>query len=365
MTTPERRAAHPFHMYDAILAQPAAIGRLLIVEEEAAERAAALVRDARRVHVVGIGTSWHAALVGEWWLRALGGRDDARAWNSFEFRTDGPPLNADDAVIVMGHRGTKRFSTASLQMARERKAKTIAITGIGSATGDGDADVVIRTAPVEQSAAFTVSHGTALTALAMIAVAVGASLRHKPALLARPGLAQLHVLMEWAIATELGVRKLAAATREAAFFALAGAGPNASTAMEGALKLNEAAYPFAAGYQTEQLLHGPFVALGPSTVVVALMTPGDTRDRTIQLLRAADAIGAHTVAVTQEDDHHAPRIARTVIQMPEVPVALTPVTFLGPLQLLAYWLAVERGHNPDVFRLDDPAHLRAREFYAL
>ena len=115
MTLSEERAGHPYHMHDAVLAQPQAIARVISEERGNIQRLADLVLEASRVHVVGIGTSWHAALVGEDLLRNHGGREDARAWNSYEFCDRPPSLSGDDLVIVLSHRGTKTYSARALE----------------------------------------------------------------------------------------------------------------------------------------------------------------------------------------------------------------------------------------------------------
>ena len=117
MTLSELRTGHPYHMHDAIMAQPESIARVISEEGENVSAVAELVRGSSRVHVVGIGTSWHAALIGEHLLRTVGNREDARAWNSFEFYTRPPSLGDDDAVIVLSHRGTKTYSLRSLEHA--------------------------------------------------------------------------------------------------------------------------------------------------------------------------------------------------------------------------------------------------------
>jgi glutamine---fructose-6-phosphate transaminase (isomerizing) len=355
------RTAHPYHMYDAILAQPDAIERVLFLEEDAVDGLAEALRGAERLHIVGIGTSWHAALVGEHLLRTVGGRSDVRAWNSFEFCLQGPSLGAEDAVILLSHRGTKRYSMEALIAARAAGVQTAIITGIDSAISEGEAAHVVRTSTMERSAAFTVSHTTALTVLAMLAVRLGG----EPAEGLRPAVAQLYVLADWAVATEVRVRALARELKDTRWFAIAGSGANVATAYEGALKLNEAAYALAQGFQMEQLLHGPFVAFDDRDALVVVSGPGKQQERAIELVRAAAAVGVHTIVIADETEATLAKACKTFIGMPAVPEALTPITFLPPLQLLAYWLGMERGTNPDSFRLQEPAHQRSREFYSL
>ncbi len=356
-----QRTDHPYHMYDAILSQPDAIERVLLLEEESVAELAEAIHAVERIHLVGIGTSWHAALVGEHLLRAVGGRPDARSWNSFEFCHQGPSLGASDAVVLLSHRGSKRYSAEALGVARAAGAITGAVTGLGSAIADGGAMHIVRTSAQERSAAFTVSHSAALTALAMLAVELGGDAASG----LRPALGQLNVLMDWALATESRVRALAQGLAGIRWTAIAGWGANTATAYEAALKLNETSYALAQGFELEQLLHGPFVAFDANDALVVLVTPGPQRERVLQVLRAAGAVGVHTVVIADEADREMSQAAKSFIGLPSVPESLTPITFLAPLQLLAYWLAVERRTDPDVFRLDDPAHHRAREFYDL
>ena len=362
---PEVRAAHPYHMYDAILAQPNAIERVLVQEADAVGELASAVTRAERVHLVGIGTSWHAALVGAHLLRTVGGRPDARAWNSFEFCHYPPPLSPSDVVIVLTHRGTKRFSLRALALAKGADAVTAVVTGLGSAVDPAGACLAVHTSPQETSAAFTVSHTTAMTVLAMLAQAVGTAAGVAAAQELGPALEQLHVLTEWAVATELRVRTLAAQVRDARWFTFAGWGPNVATAYEAALKMNEAAYALATGYQMEQLMHGPAVAADGQAAAVLVVTPGEPRARALEAVDALNAIGAYTIVLADEADRGAAERAQASVPLPSVPEALTPIAYLPPLQLLAYYLAVEHGHNPDRFPLDEPGHQAAHERFPL
>lgn len=367
---PPPREGHPHHMYDAILAQPDAIERVLRAEPEAIERLAGQLAGRDTVHLVGIGTSWHAATVGAHLLRTVGAHQGARAWNAQEFCLAPPSLGPATAVIVMSHGGTRRYATQALEMAHSAGAFTAVITGIESAFAADAADVVVRTSERDPSAAFTVSHTTALTALAMLAVSMGelkGGERGDAGLAAevRPALDQLHVLTEWAIAAEMRVHALATEARDSRLTLFVGTGPNEGTAYEAALKVNEASRLPAFGYQAEQLLHGPFVVLEPADMVVAVVTPGPSRARVLEVVGAARAAGARTVVLADEADRAALTVADDGVPLPAVPEPLSPIAYLGPLQLLAYWLAVERGVNPDLFRRDDPVHRQVWERFSL
>ena len=207
MTLSPERTAHPYHMHDAITGQPQAIARVISDERDNISSLANLVQKSTRVHIVGIGTSWHAALVGEDLLRNHAGRHEARAWNSYEFYDRPPPLAEDDVVIVLSHRGTKTYSARALELAHNSGATTALLTGIGSDARRDLAQVVVETSQPDPSSAFTISHTSALTALAMLAVALSGED-------AADSLSDLPDAVQDAISTEDAVKEWAAASTD-------------------------------------------------------------------------------------------------------------------------------------------------------
>ena len=353
-----RRQEHPYYMHDCIRDQPEAIAGILESQGQAAAELAALASRARRVHVCGIGTSWHASLVGEHLFRSVG-ISETRAWHSFEFASYPPPLTSEDLVVVMAHSGTKRYSTEALELAKGTGAMTAIVTSVSSEARLDQADVVVRTTYRDRSSAFTVSHTGAMTALALAASRAPGGERIGRALDALPD------AVAKALEREDEVRELVRRFRDFGWYCFAGWGPNASSAYEAALKINEAAYDVTTAFQLEQFLHGPFVATGPRCAVTLVSPPGPGYERSLEIGRAVKATGAGLAALVEEGDGEMGAAADTVIEMPCVIEELSPIVYVAPLQLFTYWLALERGRNPDTFRLDDPAHLAAREHYSL
>ena len=117
-------------MYDAIMRQPAAMDEMLSKQGGAVQPVAAELARKRRVYLAGIGTSWHAGLVAGHWFRKFAGAAGPviEVRHSFEFCTYPPPLNGDDGVIVISHRGTKTYSYLALEMGESSGAYTVAIT---------------------------------------------------------------------------------------------------------------------------------------------------------------------------------------------------------------------------------------------
>ena len=355
---PPPREKHPYYMHDCIQDQPEAIAQILSSQGSAANEVADLASRARRVHVCGIGTSWHASLVGEHLFRSVG-LSEARAWHSFEFASYPPPLSSDDLVIVMAHSGTKHYSGEALALAKASGASTALVTCQTSEAKLDQADVVVRTTYRDRSSAFTISHTGAMTALAMIASRVDGGEGLGRELEGLPG------AVASALGTEEQVKELVGEGKGLRWYCFAGWGPNASTAYEVALKINEAAYDVTTAFQLEQFLHGPFVATGPGCSVTLISPPGPGYERSVEIGKAAKATGAGLTALVSEGDGDMASVADNVIRLPGVVEALSPVVYLVPLQLFTYWLALERGRNPDTFRLDDPTHLAAREHYSL
>src|SRR5215207_6247679 len=168
----ERREHHPFHMYDAILAQPEAFVRVVGKNGAAVDEFAAGTSSCGRLFIVGIGTSYHAARIGEHLFREYGGGIDVRAVHSFDFALFGPNLAPVDCVVGVSHRGTKRYTARALERAREAGCRTALVTGNGGMVSV-EADAVFRTVAQERASAHTVSYTTAVSVLANLAGRVG------------------------------------------------------------------------------------------------------------------------------------------------------------------------------------------------
>jgi glutamine---fructose-6-phosphate transaminase (isomerizing) len=287
--------------------QPDDLSRLLgdrSVVEAAAPRVAG-----RRVFVVGTGTSWHAANQGAHFLRLAGA--DALAVSAADCALWGPSPGRDDALILLSHRGTKRFTTQVAERARAEGVPTVSIGGAGAPGVD------VETVPQETSSTFTASHLGALARLAQLAVALGGELGdvdQVPAAVAA-------VLDEPAPAVEPPERGLE----------FVSAGPNQWTAAEGALKVREAAHLFTEGLAVEQLLHGPAFALGPRDALISLDGGGPGGARLGEVADAIEACGA--------------RVYR--FAAPELGEALSVFPLTVWVQRIALALALRLGTDPD------------------
>ena len=349
--SPPPRAAHPYYMHDAIYAQPGALRLIERANESALAAAAGVLRNASRVWLAGVGSSWHAALVGEHLFATLGGLGArARAVIASEWTAYGPRPEPGDALVAVTHRGS-RVTADAVTLAASRGAVGVAVTAKGVTLAG--ATHTLQTCEVEASGAHTVGYTTALAILALLAAEAGGADEARRALGGLPDL--LAFLLGQESWDDLGARL---ASRRQFWFV--GAGANAATAREGALKLSETAWLPAVAYEPESFLHGPSAALEPDDALVLIAPPGPAHARALDVARAARAIGADVLALAREDDREAAALAGETIALPDVDETLSPLLAVVPLQLLAYHVAVARGRNPDLLRGDDPAHARAR-----
>ena len=326
----------------------------------AAAELAGGIESADRVHVVGIGTSWHASLVSEHLLRTVGERNDVRAWNAHDFVHRSPQLSGEDMVVVLSHTGRKAISRRALELAHTAGAGTALVTGRDTEADLSQADLVLTTSPPDRSAAYTVSHTSAMTAMALVAASISGTGSSG----AMDTIRALPDAMGAAIATESRAKALAKRYANSRWLAFAGGGHNAATAYEAALKINEAAYLVTTGFELEQFLHGHFVATTEGCLVTLVAPPGPFHDRAAQVARAAKATGAQVAALVASGDSDFGAADET-IELPSVADFLTPIVHLPPLQLFTYWLALESRSNPDTFRMDQPEHKVAFDLYGL
>jgi len=357
MTTPASRTQHPYFMYDAIVGQPEAIRSVIAGQSERCGEIAAVLSSKRRIYVVGIGTSWHAALVG---ASIMDAGPEAWAWNSFEFCVSPPRVTTDDAVIVISHRGTKRSSYDALDLANSLGAYTVAITSTDPGPRILTADAGIRTVQQERSAAFTISYTTALTALAMLNLGMAGRMDDPGSgLVAFPG------QIAGILAGEDDVRAVVADHHSRRRFISAGWGSNRANAYEVALKIKETSRADCEGFQTEQLLHGPFCSLDSDCLLTLLAPAGEDRGRSVDLAEAARELGTPVWALSNRPDDGLAEAGAVTFPLPDCPSYLMPIASVVPLQLFTYHLALARGTHPDLFQQDDPLQAAARTHYNL
>jgi glucosamine--fructose-6-phosphate aminotransferase (isomerizing) len=358
---PLGRHEHPYLLYDAIFEQPTVIEQVLAANREKLARAVDAAAGRSRFIFVDVGTSYHGALTAERWMRLQSaGRADARAEQAFELVHSPLALGGGDVVIVLTHTGGTRDSLAVMREARRAGALTLAITGEVAAGGFPATDFHFVTGEREVSFAYTKSYSSAMALVALLVIGFCASDRPMTA----AGVARIPALLVRSLEAETEIAAVAQAMAEHTRFAFLGAGLAWFTAMEAALKVKETSYLPAQGFQTEEILHGPFSELDSRAAVIAFLTGEKSDDRARDVLRAAAEIGAFRVAITFPGGNRDLALAcDRVIVVPDAPSWMSPFLHLIPAQLLAYHLALARGINPDTGRQDQEEHARATRIF--
>jgi glucosamine--fructose-6-phosphate aminotransferase (isomerizing) len=333
----------------ALREAPSAIAQLLASKPSALGGAADRL-SGRRVWLLGLGTSHHAALVGEGLFLSAGA--EARSARSIDFALYPPPLGPKDAVIAISHGGGTRYTRDAVALARDAGCFTVGITAEG---GDVGAEARIATLEPERTRVHTVSFLAALIELGRLALAVSERAGGR-----RPGWAadwsaapeRLRTILDQAGAMEEPAKRAAAAPG----VRIVGAGPNAATAAETALKLNEMAHLGAQALELETALHGPLCAVDRGDFVGVFAAAGPSLDRVGDLLGALETIGARSWIVGRP-------VQPGGFAIDDADEAWSPAPLAYAGQLFALRVAGVRRTNPDVMRRDDPAYDKAFDGY--
>ena len=340
-------------MYQTMHRQPEDVGRIVREGWGAAKEAAGRIAAARRIFLVGIGTSYHAAQIGEWLLRAAG--CDARAIMSYDFAVypESYPLREGDAVIIMAHTGTRQYTAEALRRATEAGLTAISI-GSRQAEHPGSQQV-LRTINREKSAAFTSSHTTAMTILAQIATELGEQRGAGGTAGFRAALTALPDQIADTLKREDEIVPIAQEAVKRQVYAT-GAGPNAVTAAEGMIKAREAANGHIDALPVEQFKHGPISAVNAEDMAVFVNVAGNGVQRVGEVARALNAVGTKLWIVGQPIDG---LLDAPVFSLPVIDEMISPLLAVVPLQNLAYQMAALKGVHPDIVRRDDPVYAAA------
>lgn len=358
------RDHHPFHTHDEILEQPEAVERSIRLAAEHGAPVAASVSRARRVFVVGSGTSLHAAEVGAWMLRSFSrGKIDARAMQSFEFTTYAVGLRPDDLAIAVSHSGGTHAALEALQRARRSGMETVVVTGFPDSAAARLAVHVLPTGfPQERSWAHTASYVAGIATFAALANDL-ADPGERLDLGQLPDAVRDALLLEGIAHRVAGSVLLAERETGASHIVFVGGGPNTATAHEAALKFLETSYVRATSFELEQSLHGPLAGIDAESLLVIIAPPGPSSERAAELARAALQIGTEPLALVAEENSEAFDGCHRVLLPSGVPEILSPITAVIPLQFFSYYVALGKGKNPDLIRRDDERYRAARGQY--
>lgn len=306
--------------------------------------------NASRIMIVACGTSWHAALIGEHLIENLC-RIPVEVEYASEFRYRNPVIYPDDVVIAISQSGETADTLAAVELA---KSKGAFIYGICNAVGSSipratDSGSYIHVGP-EIGVASTKAFTGQVTVLSMLALALA---RQKGTIESARFEAMAQELRQVPEKIRQVLRKAEAVQELSKIFTYArnfiylGRGYNYPAALEGALKLKEISYIHAEGYPAAEMKHGPIALIDAEMPVVAIATTDSIYEKTISNIQEIKARKGKVIAIVTEGDQVVRQIADYCIEVPHVLEPFAPLVASVPLQLLAYYIAVNKGQDVD------------------
>lgn len=306
--------------------------------------------NAKRVIIVGCGTSWHAGLVGEYLIEDLA-RIAVEVEYASEFRYRNPVINENDVVIAISQSGETADTLAAIELAKSKGATIFGIcnvvgSSIPRATHAGSYTHAGPEIGVASTKAFT-AQVTVLTLLALqIANRRGTlSASRYQSLLSE--LESIPAKIATALKTNDKIKTLADKFKNVKNFLYLGRGYGFPVALEGALKLKEISYIHAEGYPAAEMKHGPIALIDDEMPVVVIATKNTSYEKVVSNIQEVKARRGKIIAIVTEGDDVVRDLADYVIEIPETDDILLPLLSVIPLQLLSYHIAVMRGCNVD------------------
>jgi glutamine---fructose-6-phosphate transaminase (isomerizing) len=352
------RGGYAHFMLKEICEQPESIRNVLrghLLQEEGAARLGGLnltdeeLLGINRIVITACGTSWHAALVGEYLLEEVA-RLPVEVEYASEFRYRSPILDSRTLVVVISQSGETADTLAALREAKRRGARTLGLVNVVGSTiaREVDGGMYLHAGP-EIGVASTKAFTSQIVALALLTLYLGRK-RNLSILQGREIVAALERLpeqIEAVLKRQPEIEALAERFMRASNVLYLGRGYNFPVALEGALKLKEISYIHAEGYPAAEMKHGP-IALIDELMPVVFIAPQDAVYAKVQSnIEEVRARGGRVVAVVTEGDTAIRKVADYAIEIPKTLDMLTPVLAVVPLQLFAYHIAVRRGCNVD------------------
>ena len=308
------------------------------------------VRSFKRVVLVGMGSSFHAAQLGQFMVEALA-RLPAQAENASEFRYRDPLIDSSTLVISVGQSGETADTLAAMAEAQSKGARQITISNVAGSQASRLAEYTLSiNAGPEVGVASTKTFTGSLLCLYLLAAYLG-GLRGALSPEQLRGLLDEVILLPKLMGQVLeeGALYEALARRYFQFssFLLLGRGIGYPVAMEGALKLKEIAYIHAEGYQAGEMKHGPIALIDEKMPVVAIALRDRLYEKMAGNMEEVRARGGRLIALATAGDESTASMADDVLFVPEVSPLIAPILATAPLQLLAYHVAVQRGCDID------------------
>lgn len=309
--------------------------------------------NAKHIIIVACGTSWHAGLIGKQLIEKMCRKRVEVAYAS-EFRYGDPVIEPEDVVIAISQSGETADTLAAVKLAKEKGALIFGIVnGVGSSIArETNTGIYIHVGP-EIGVASTKAFTGQVTVLTLLALALG----HEQGTLDDTiyqqligELADIPNKMEVVLKQAPMIKDVSRMFTYAHNFLYLGRGINYPVALEGALKLKEISYIHAEGYPAAEMKHGPIALVDQDMPIVFIATHHKLYEKIISNMQEVKSRNGRILAVVTEGDKQVKALADNIIEVPATSNALVALLTVVPLQLLAYYVAVDKGLNVDMPR---------------
>jgi glucosamine--fructose-6-phosphate aminotransferase (isomerizing) len=352
------KGGYDHFMLKEIMEQPESVrnsmrGRLLV--DEGAVKLGGLTDvtdrlvNSKRIIISACGSSWHAALVGEYMMEQFA-RIPVEVEYASEFRYRNPVITGEDTVFFISQSGETADTLAALKEAKSKGALVLGICNVVGSTiaRESEAGVYIHAGP-EIGVASTKAFTSQLVVLALITLLIarkkGMSVQEGQSIVGE--LIDIPDKIESILKMNEDIKHIANEFKDAKNFLYLGRGYNFPVALEGALKLKEISYIHAEGYPAAEMKHGPIALIDENMPVVFVAPKGTTYNKILSNIEEVRARGGRIIAVGDEKDGELDNLVDCTLKIPETIEMLRPILTSIPLQLLAYHIAVKKDLNVD------------------
>lgn len=303
-----------------------------------------------KIFIIACGTSWHAGLVGKFYIEKLA-RVPVEIDIASEFRYRDPIVGKNSLTVLISQSGETADTLAGLREAKGKGGKTLCVCNVVDSSIARESDGVIYThAGPEIGVASTKAFTTQLVALYQLALKLGRVRGTISAAQCREQVEALLTLprkLEEALEVDSHIEEISREFMNARDFLYLGRGNQYPIALEGALKLKEISYIHAEGYPAGEMKHGPIALIDEQLPVVVLVPRNATYDKVVSNMEEVKARGGKVIAIVSGDDSELVDKVDALIRIPDIGDDLMPVLTSVPMQLLAYHVAVFKGTDVD------------------
>jgi len=350
------KQGYPHFMLKEIHEQPRCLHDTLRLQDKYLELLTTFLDRAREVIMVACGTSYHACLAASYMFSKLSFLATHPVIASEFTEQHGKSVNIDSTILAVSQSGETADTLAAVETARQRAATILGLTnGVGSTLTRISRVYIGQQSGPEIGVAATKTFTSQLSVLSQLAIRLAkkrGKISQEEIDLLDEKIEKIPDIVEKIIATqEEKVKALAKKYKDRQCFFFLGRGISYATALEGRLKLMEIAYVPSIAFPAGESKHGPISLIEPGFPVVFVCPPDETRKTLIGNIMEMKARGASIIAICEEGDEEIMKLADDYVEVTQgIPGVLSPIPYVVPLQLFAYYMAIERGCDPDMPR---------------